>query len=551
MPIVDQFGRPIDRRTLREPQTARAAWLQREFDDHPARGQTPTRQAALMEAAEQGDWVGQLELADDMEERDAHIFGELHKRRGSVSSLEWTVEAPDNADAAERRITAQVREWLGEIHAEANGVRGGLELVIASATDAILKGFAPQEMVWRVDQGVLLPDVTAQPQRWFTASADRRHLLLRSQSMAAPAQDGLLPVMGEPLQPFSWVMHVHPARSGYVGRMSLARVLAWPYLFKNYAVRDLAEFLEIYGIPPRIGTYPAGASEDEKRTLLRAVTSIGHNAAGILPAGMELDFKAAAEGTEEPFVAMWDRMEATQSKAILGQTLSAQQGASGGSLAMAKVHNEVRMDIRAADVRLVEGTLTRQLVYPLVALNVAGANLRRLPRVRLDMADGEDLGEFAEALPKLAAAGLQIPVKWAQARLRIPEPTAQEPVMHGPQAVHGEPGAEPAPRPARAAASAALAGAAQAGGPPPDLVDELVAEQAAQWQPLLGPMVSPLLAELERAAAAGESLADFAARLPELVQRLDTTALAESLARSAFAARLAGEADLGLAGRDS
>ncbi|MGL9774714.1 MAG: phage portal protein family protein [Sodalis sp. (in: enterobacteria)] len=35
----------------------------------------------------------------------------------------------------------------------------------------------------------------------------------------------------------------------------LFRVLVWTYLFKNIAARDLAEFLEIYGLPTRVGTY--------------------------------------------------------------------------------------------------------------------------------------------------------------------------------------------------------------------------------------------------------------------------------------------------------
>ncbi|MFP3599880.1 DUF935 family protein, partial [Chryseobacterium sp. SIMBA_029] len=61
-------------------------------------------------------------------------------------------------------------------------------------------------------------------------------------------------------------------------------------------MRDLAEFLEIYGLPMRLGTYPGGATEDEKFTLLRAVMDIGHRAAGIIPQGMQIDFKEAAKG---------------------------------------------------------------------------------------------------------------------------------------------------------------------------------------------------------------------------------------------------------------
>ncbi|MCO7025451.1 DUF935 family protein, partial [Vibrio paracholerae] len=92
--------------------------------------------------------------------------------------------------------------------------------------------------------------------------------------------------------------------SGYLSRRGLVRVLAWPFLFKNYSVRDLAEFLEIYGLPIRLGKYPEGATEKEKATLLRAVMSIGHNAGGIIPKGMDIDFQNAADGQSDPFMAM-------------------------------------------------------------------------------------------------------------------------------------------------------------------------------------------------------------------------------------------------------
>ena len=581
--ILDHNGQPIDLATIREPQTARVGHLQREFDEHPARGITPARLASIMAQAEQGDLVAQLELADDMEERDAHLFAELSKRRGAITGIDWSVEAPDNPSAQEKALTDQVRDWCEMLQATANGVTGGMSVVLGSMTDAVLKGFSPQEMVWDyVGDGsgrkVLVPKLTAQPQRWFTTSADRRRFLLRSQTQMTESTADLPGVMGEELLPLAWLMHVHPARNGYLARMSLARVLFWPYLFKNYAVRDLAEFLEIYGLPLRVGRYPTGASEAEKRKLLQAVTAIGHNAAGIIPQGMSLDFEAAAAGTEVPFVAMWDRMDAAESKAILGQTLTASEG-QHGTQALGNVHNDVRMDIRQADAQLIADTFTRQLIAPLVALNAPGANPRRLPRLVLDTGEPEDLAAYAEALPKLAAAGVRIGVKWAAEKLRIPEPAEGEPVLQGagapvgapaaaagtqpptgaPQSTPKQPGGPAGTKSANdprapltallAAALAARVAAPAADAPAPDLIDALVADQAAQWQPMLGPLIEPLLAELERAAAAGESLAAFAARLPALVDRIDAQPLTEHLAQAAFAARLAGEADLDLTPR--
>jgi len=571
--ILDHNGQPIDLAAelanAREPQTSRVGHLQREFDEHPSRGLTPARLSAIMTAAERGDLVPQIELADDMEERDAHLYAELNKRRGTITGLDWSIEPPENASAEEKSLAEEVRDWLDMIDVEANGVHGGIDLAVSIMTDAILKGFSPQEMVWGVESDgsgrkVQVPRLTAQPQRWFTSSADRRRFLLRSRDMIDATED-LPAVMGQELQPLAWLMHVHPARNGYVARMSLSRVLFWPYLFKNYSVRDLAEFLEIHGLPLRLGKYASGATDKEKLLLLQAVTQIGHNAAGIIPQSMAIEFQKAAEGSEGPFISMWDHMDAAESKAILGQTLSASEG-QHGTQALGQVHNEVRMDIRDADARLIEQSFTRQLLMPLVLVNRPGANLRRLPRLCFDTGEAEDLGLYAENLPKLATAGVKIGVRWVAEKLRIPEPEDGEEVMRAapPPAAPGAvpPGGKlpPADTKTQAAARAALTAAllkslaggkpAPAPAPPADLIDQLVAEQTAQWQPLLGPLIEPLLAELDKAVAAGESLQAWAARLPDLIRLMDAQAITDDLARAAFAAHLAGQADLDLETRE-
>ncbi len=44
------------------------------------------------------------------------------------------------------------------------------------------------------------------------------------------------------------------------------------------------EFLEIYGLPIRIGKYPPGATQEEKMTLQRAIMLIVvENAGGTIP----------------------------------------------------------------------------------------------------------------------------------------------------------------------------------------------------------------------------------------------------------------------------
>ena len=537
--ILDANGNPIPERQIREAQTANLGAIAREFDAHPARGLTPARLHAILLGGERGDITAQIDLADDIEERDGHVFADLGKRAGAVAALEWSISEPENASAAEKSLTDQMRDWFSRL--------GDIDDLVRAMMGAAMRGFACHELVWSPEpdgsgKQVLVPEVTFRPQRWFTVDKESRNQLrLRREDKPD----------GEPLNQFSWIAHVHNTRNGYLARMGLARVLAWPYLYKNFAVRDLAEFLEIYGLPLRVGKYPSGASEEEKRKLLQAVAQIGHNAAGIIPSGMVIDFMEAAQGSEGPYEAMQDRMEAIQSKVILGQTLTSSEG-KHGTQALGEVHNEVRKDIRDDDVRQIAATINRQLIYPLATLNSASAEPRRLPRIQFDTTEPEDMAAYADSLPKLVGMGLQITRKWVQDKLRIPEPAEGEevlvapkpPVVQGP----GGPGAPGAadpkePSPAAKLRASLAAGIASTGS---DALDPLVSEAAGDWQPMLRPMIDPLLAELDRAVEAGESLQAFRQRLPQLVSKMDHVPMSERLARTTFVGALAGAADLDL-----
>ncbi|MCC7546179.1 MAG: DUF935 domain-containing protein [Burkholderiales bacterium] len=552
MAILDQFGRPIDTGILREPQSARVASLHQMFAGHPSRGLTPQKLARILDDAEGGSIIDQADLGEDMEEKDAHILAELSKRKRALLTLDWDVIAPEGADASAGRLADHAKEMLAAIP--------DIEDVMLDALDAIGKGFACLEIDWHRPGREWVPrQIHWRPQNWFQLDIlTRREIRLRDNSGD-----------GAPLTPFGWVFHVHKAKSGYVGRGGLHRVLCWPYLFKNYAVRDLAEFLEIYGLPMRLGTYPPGASDREKATLLQAVTSIGHGAAGIVPEGMRIEFQEAAKGTHDPFQAMMDWCERSQSKAILGQTLSAEAKATGLGSGLANVHNEVRRDILEGDARQLAATLTRDLVYPLLVLNSAQADLARLVRLEFDTREPEDLALYADALPKLVDAGLKIPANWARERLQIPEPQDGEEVLerraaqntvapetgvdrgggmpdpagNGPRSP--EPGTPLRYRALSArAARAALAAIARDDGP--DLVDELAAAALEDWQPTMEPMVERIRQALRDSAAAGEGVEQFQQRLAQALPELDVAQFAELLARAAFLSRLLGEADVEL-----
>lgn len=426
--IVDSRGNPIQTKELTEPQTARVASLYREYGNHPVRGLTPGRLASILEDAERGNLKDQADLFEDMEEKDAHIMAEMGKRKRALLGLEWDIKPPRNASKEEEDSAAFVKEVIQDIQ--------NFEDVILDMGDGIGKGYSCLEFDgWHRVENVWMPvDILHRPPSWFTVDRET-HSELRLRDNTGN---------GEVLQPFGWIVHIHKAKSGYVTRGGLHRVLAWPFLFKNYSVRDLAEFLEIYGLPLRLGEYPTGATDKEKATLMSAVMNIGHAAAGIIPQGMAIDFKEAATGNKDPFEAMIQWCEDSQSKAILGGTLTTTADNTGLGSSQADVHNEVRHDLMVADAVQVGSTLTRDLVYPILALSkYAPESIRRCPRFVFDTREPEDMKLYSDALPKLVDIGMQIPADWAHDKLRIPEPDKDTTVLQRSQVQPAAPGGTP------------------------------------------------------------------------------------------------------------
>lgn len=507
MAIVDIHGNPLQQSTLREQQTSQLSQLHAEFGEHPSSGLTPPRLAAILKAAETGDIRAQCELFQDMEEKDAHLLAEIGKRRRALTTVDWEVIPPRDATAAEKAEA----DWLNEVMQDLPD----FEDLLFDLLDAIGKGFCCIELDWERYGNEWMPAAfNYREASWFQLDTPTRtELRLR---------DGT--PEGQALNPFGWIVHTHKAKSGYVARGGLHRVLAWPYLFKNYAVRDLAEFLEIYGLPVRLGKYPNGATNTEKSTLLNAVVSIGHNAAGIIPEGMLIEFKEAAKGTHEPFDWMVQWAERSMSKAILGGTLTSQADGKTSTNALGNVHNEVRHDLLKSDAKQIATTLRQYLLYPLLVLNKGGTrDPRRLPRFRFDLVEPEDMATYADALPKLVGIGVQIPAHWPNEKLRIPLPGKGDAVLSPPAA----------PQPLAAARVVALKGTAPEQTDP---LEDLAEVMAGDWQPVANMVEGPV----QQLLASCKSLEEFRDRLPELIPLMDASELAEQIAQGLFAAGLAG-----------
>ncbi|MDT8428502.1 MAG: DUF935 domain-containing protein [Pseudomonadales bacterium] len=391
---------------LDEQQTsgdARIGQLRREFAEHPSKGLTPERLYQILESAEQGDLKAQSELFDDMEEKDPQIGADMAKRRQLAAELEWQIVPPDSASAAEKRAADHAIEVFGCLDVE--------DLIIDMGA-ALGHGWTNLEIPWERDGAQrYIGQPQWRPHSWFRLHPDdQNRIMLRDMSRT-----------GAELWPLGWVQHRHKAKPGYVARTGLHRMLVWPYLFQNYALGDLAQLLEIYGLPARVGKYPRNASEKEKATLLRAVVSLGQNAAGIIPDGMQIDFLQAAEGHADMYQAMMTWCERAKSKVILGGTLTSGTGEGTNTNALGNVHERGQHSLIKSDCRQYASTIRRDILWPLAALNFGIDDPRRAPRFFIDAGETADLKLLADSLPIFVSMGAQIPQWWLHEKSGIPK----------------------------------------------------------------------------------------------------------------------------------
>jgi phage gp29-like protein len=118
------------------------------------------------------------------------------------------------------------------------------------------------------------------------------------------------------------------------------------------------------------------------------------------------------------------------SKAWLGQTLTTDISGQSGSVAATQVHEGVRRDILADDIRKEARTIRRDFLGPVTRLRFGPDApvpyfLRRPDR----RADAKELAELLSVA--VNQLGVDIPLAWAREALGIPQADEGAPVVRG------------------------------------------------------------------------------------------------------------------------
>jgi phage gp29-like protein len=555
--ILDPWGNPVSSAALKRPAMGPTITGVRDtFDAFIASGLTPAKMARILRDAALGEMQDFLTLAEEMEERETQYAAVLSTRKRAIQSIEPQVEAASD-DPDDVRIADAVRDRIAD-HPD-------LYDLIGDCLDALSKGYSVTEIVWTIEAGCWIPERFEwhDPRLFHFDRETRKELRKRVQAS----------FNGAPLEPFKFIRHIPRLKSGIPARNGLARLALWCFLLKSYSLKDWAAFLEVHGMPLRLGRYGQGASIEDKRVLLRAVRDLGADAAAIIPKEMDIEFVETKGFSEKPFEGFALYLDKALSKAIIGQTMTADAGTSG-SLAQAKVHENVRTDIKKADARQLEGTLARDLVRPFVDINFGPRTA--YPKLTFPVSEPEDIKTISDSLKSLVPLGLKVQMSEVRDRLGFSDPEDGAECLGIPETMPGARAREGRSRPtdkprlpsesddedkpAPSLNRFHLKGCPCCGAPErlggrpsalalnaeaafgEDELDRLVEEGLTDWEPDLKPLVDAIADAARRA----DGFDGFQAELNRLTGTLPTGDLATRIAIQAMKARGLGQIlDLG------
>ncbi len=157
--------------------------------------------------------------------------------------------------------------------------------------------------------------------------------------------------------------------------------IAWPQLYEQLGPVSW-KTIESWSVKVRKHHNDCFFLADKRGVHLRGTCSL------IVPQGMVVKLlEAARSGSIDTYERLARYMDEQISECVLGETLSTNLGG-GGSLAAAKTHNEVRLELAEGDADLLSDTINESLIRWIVELNLPGANP---PKVWRDFAEPEDL----------------------------------------------------------------------------------------------------------------------------------------------------------------
>ena len=284
---------------------------------------------------------------------DGRVFSGVVSRKSGVTSLEWRIDK----GKAKSRQAKIIEDCFKNFN---------MHDVMSQFLDAVLYGYAPQEVVWkRYPNGLLLPErIVAKPPEWFVFGIDNE-LRFRSRKNW---------INGDEVAPRKFLLPRNlPTYQNPYGEPVLSRCF-WPVTFKKGGWRFWVTFAEKFGTPFIVGKHPRGAQDKEINDLVDNLSQMVQDAIAAIPVDSEVEIieSGGKSASSDLYHNLVQEAKSEISEVLVGHAGAAES--TPGKLGNENAALMVRQDIIDSDKKIVEATFN-ELIRWICELNWGGGEI--------------------------------------------------------------------------------------------------------------------------------------------------------------------------------
>lgn len=292
---------------------------------------------------------------DEMQ-TDSMVQTVLTLKKLGVLAGDWKLVPADASPEAKAEVA-----FVEEVFAR---MEGSPHTILSGAMDAFAKGWSIQESVYAFRDGKI----------WLQAVRPKNPAHFGLVTDAYAQIEGVtLRLPGEPevrLPRHKFVIYENrPAYGAVRGKSDLdAAHVHWQA--KVGLLKAWRLHLERFAMPTVLGKFTRGVPASEQSQLLASLDSLNRVTSILYPDDFSIDTIGGEKESSTGFMDAIDFHNREIARAVLGQTLTTDEGRRVGSLAMGKVHLQVLLlQLQAIRQDLADRVMTEQVVRPLIELN--------------------------------------------------------------------------------------------------------------------------------------------------------------------------------------
>lgn len=400
--IYDAYGREIDEKAITRRLTG---WeSQDRWRPEQSNALSPSKLGAIFARANQGDPTAQAKLAGEILEKNWDIRHAVSTRTAAVAGVRWSCVAANPEDKLAVAIAEEAEAMLEAVEPQRD--RQGdcsFSRLLGSMSGALLPGYDCAEIQWK-EGGRGIEAFTPLPREAVTFTESLQPLLATTQTPT-----------GLPLVPSKFVFHRPSGMSGDATRGGLIRPLGWLHLFSNLGIKDLARFVEKFGMPFVLARLDENAWQTERHTIADLVRNFGSDGGGVFSKAVELQMLDAQAKDGNVYFRLLEYTGMCATKVVLGQTASSSEG---GGLSGDNAQSAVRQDLLESDCQDLAITIRADVLSPWTVFNHGPE--APVPVLQFDCQPPEDMKQKALVAGDVAQRmGFELDGGWVESTFGV------------------------------------------------------------------------------------------------------------------------------------